>query len=198
MLTIQGNYTQATAGSLDIELGGPVAGTQYDQLNVTGTATLDGTLNVSALHGFAPGIGATFQVLGYSPHSGQFASIMFQGFPGSTNLSANYNANDLTLTTASAALSSIAVTPANPTIAKGLTQQFTATGTFSDGTTQDLTSPVTWASATPSVGDDQRAPGLASGAGDGHDDDHRDAGERSSSPATTLTVTARDAGRRSR
>ena len=46
---------------------------------------------------------------------------------------------------------SIAVTPANPSVAKGLTQQFTATGTFSDNSTQNLTSQVTWASATTSV-----------------------------------------------
>src|SRR5262245_49587448 len=48
-------------------------------------------------------------------------------------------------------LQSIAVTPANPSIAKGLTQQFTATGTFSDSSTQNLTNQVTWASATTTV-----------------------------------------------
>ena len=48
-------------------------------------------------------------------------------------------------------LQSIAVTPANPSVADGLTEQFTATGTFSDGSTQDLTTQVTWASATTSV-----------------------------------------------
>ncbi len=43
------------------------------------------------------------------------------------------------LTVTAATLQSIAVTPANPSIAKGATQQFTATGTYSDGTTQNLT-----------------------------------------------------------
>jgi len=43
------------------------------------------------------------------------------------------------------------VTPANPSIAKGLTQQFTATGTYSDASTQNITSTLTWASATTSV-----------------------------------------------
>ncbi|MGH9680584.1 MAG: Ig-like domain-containing protein, partial [Candidatus Acidiferrales bacterium] len=52
----------------------------------------------------------------------------------------------LTVTTAS--LASIAVTPANPSIAKGLTQQFTATGTYSDNSTRNLTSSVTWTSGT--------------------------------------------------
>ena len=43
-------------------------------------------------------------------------------------------------------LQSIAVTPANPTIAEGASVAFTATGTFSDGSTQNLTSAVTWSS----------------------------------------------------
>ena len=51
-----------------------------------------------------------------------------------------------TLTVTAAMLSSIALTPASPSVAKGLTEQFTATGTYSDGTTSDLTSQVTWAS----------------------------------------------------
>src|SRR5271166_6358083 len=43
-------------------------------------------------------------------------------------------------------LSSIGVTPKNPTIANGSSQQFTATGTYSDQSTQDLTKSVTWSS----------------------------------------------------
>ncbi|MGP8154053.1 MAG: DUF3443 family protein [Smithella sp.] len=46
-----------------------------------------------------------------------------------------------------ATLVSIAVTPATPGIAWGGTQQFTATGTYSDGTTQDITTSVTWSSS---------------------------------------------------
>ncbi|HTK78725.1 MAG TPA: Ig-like domain-containing protein [Gemmataceae bacterium] len=49
------------------------------------------------------------------------------------------------------ALQSIAVTPATPTVAKGQSQQFTATGSYSDGSTQNVTGLVTWASATPAV-----------------------------------------------
>ena len=55
------------------------------------------------------------------------------------------------VTVTAAALTSIAVTPASPSVAKGLTEQFTATGTYTDGTTANLTSQVTWASATASV-----------------------------------------------
>jgi CSLREA domain-containing protein len=49
------------------------------------------------------------------------------------------------------ALLAIAVSPGNPDLAEDVTGQFTATGTYSDGSTGDLTDFVTWASATPSV-----------------------------------------------
>lgn len=46
-----------------------------------------------------------------------------------------------------ATLSSIAVTPANPAVLVEATQQFTATGTYSDSTTADITATVTWSSS---------------------------------------------------
>ena len=47
---------------------------------------------------------------------------------------------------------SIAVSPGNPDLALGVAGQFSATGTFSDGSTGDITGLVTdWESATPSV-----------------------------------------------
>jgi phage tail sheath protein FI len=46
---------------------------------------------------------------------------------------------------ATATLSTIQVSPASPSIAAGLSQQFTATGTYSDGSSQDLTAIVAWA-----------------------------------------------------
>ena len=51
-LQIQGNYTQTGAGNLDVEIGGTTAGTQFDQLNVTGVASLDGTLNASTINNY--------------------------------------------------------------------------------------------------------------------------------------------------
>ncbi len=47
----------------------------------------------------------------------------------------------------SAGLTSIQVSPANPSIGMGFTQQFTASGTYSDGTSKDITSSVTWTSS---------------------------------------------------
>ncbi|MEW6282743.1 MAG: DUF4394 domain-containing protein, partial [Candidatus Eremiobacterota bacterium] len=48
-------------------------------------------------------------------------------------------------------LTSIAVTPADPSIALGTTRQFTATGTFGGGVTQDVTTTVSWSSSDPAV-----------------------------------------------
>ena len=48
-------------------------------------------------------------------------------------------------------LISISVTPANPTIQPGGSQQFSAVGTYSDGTTQALTSQVLWGTSNSAV-----------------------------------------------
>jgi Bacterial Ig-like domain (group 2) len=92
-----------------------------------------------------------------------------------------------TLNVTAAALVAIAVTPANPSVAKGMTQQFTATGTYTDGTQAVLTSQATWASATPAVAT-LDASGLASGVSIGASNITA-AFAGVTSPATSLTVT---------
>ena len=52
-----------------------------------------------------------------------------------------------TLTVVAATLSSITVKPANATLGAGLTQQYSATGSYSDGSTHDLSDSVTWSSS---------------------------------------------------
>ncbi|MBU4267666.1 MAG: Ig-like domain-containing protein [Acidobacteria bacterium] len=51
----------------------------------------------------------------------------------------------------SLSLASITVTPANPSLMLGKTQQFTATGTYADSSTKDLTSAATWTSSDAAV-----------------------------------------------
>ena len=55
------------------------------------------------------------------------------------------------LTVTSPVLASVAVTPGNASIAAGETQQFTATGTYSDGSVQNLTNAATWTSSGPAI-----------------------------------------------
>jgi trimeric autotransporter adhesin len=65
---------------------------------------------------------------------------------GSSTISAAFeglSASTL-LMVSSATLLSIAVTPATPSVPLGSTQAFTATGTYSDASTQDLTISVVW------------------------------------------------------
>ena len=56
-------------------------------------------------------------------------------------------AGSTTITVTSATLVSIGVAPTAPTIAKGLSLSFTATGVYTDGTTSDLTTTVSWGSS---------------------------------------------------
>jgi uncharacterized repeat protein (TIGR01451 family) len=65
--------------------------------------------------------------------------------PNAANNSASATTN------AVAALQSIAVSPANTTIAPGMTQQYAATGTYSDNSTQDLTASSAWTSSSAGV-----------------------------------------------
>jgi hypothetical protein len=58
-----------------------------------------------------------------------------------------------TLTVTGSTLVSISVTPAAPSVVAGSTQQLAATGSYSDGTTEDLTGVVTWSSSSPTVAD---------------------------------------------
>ena len=91
------------------------------------------------------------------------------------------------LTVTAATLTSIAVTPANPSIVAGTNQQFVATGTYSNATTALITGSVTWASATTSVATIS-AGGLAHGVAAGTSSISATLGLVSGS--TILTVTA--------
>jgi len=72
---------------------------------------------------------------------------------GSTTITASgtgsnyFISGSTTLTVTAATLQSILVTPFNVSLPKGVSRQFTATGTFSDNSTQDVTSQVTWSSS---------------------------------------------------
>ena len=65
---------------------------------------------------------------------------------GTTTIRAQYNGQSATatLTVTAATLSTIAVSPSPATVVDGLTVALTATGTFTDGSKQDLTTQVSW------------------------------------------------------
>lgn len=68
-----------------------------------------------------------------------------------------------TLTVIAVTLSSISVTPATATVSKGLTQRFVATGTYSDGTSHDISTSVAWSSGATGVATVVATTGVATG-----------------------------------
>ncbi|HUL48001.1 MAG TPA: Ig-like domain-containing protein [Steroidobacteraceae bacterium] len=101
----------------------------------------------------------------------------------------------VTVQAASATLQSISLAPLDMTIAAGATQQFTATGTYSDGSTQNLTTQAIWTSSQVAVATISTAAGtdgLATGVAAGTTVISATLGNVSSE--TNLTVTAKTTG----
>ncbi len=74
ILTIDGDFTQTAAGVLELEIGGTTAGTQFDQLAITGNATLGGTVMTQLINGFIPDPEERFPALTYTSATGSFAA----------------------------------------------------------------------------------------------------------------------------
>jgi hypothetical protein len=95
----------------------------------------------------------------------------------------------LTVTAAAAAvLQSIAVSPTSASITVGATEQFTATGNYSDGSTKSLTASATWAASVPA--DATITAGLAKGVTAGSTNVTATVSGVTSSPVAVLAVTA--------
>ena len=99
-LTVSGSvpkdFTSTPAGKMNLDLGGTVPGTGYDQVQVSGSANLAGTLNVAFLNGFVPALGSEFVVMTYSAHSGSFSGI---AAPANTYFLPIYSPTNLILRT---------------------------------------------------------------------------------------------------
>ncbi len=102
----------------------------------------------------------------------------------------NTGSASLTVTPA-LTLVSIAITPLNPSAVVGATRQFTATGTYSDASTADITNAVTWSSSLTSVAT-IASTGNATALAAGVSNITATQGVRNAS--TTLTVTAAAVG----
>jgi hypothetical protein len=96
VLLASGGYTQTGDGALTIHIAGLTASSQYGQLQVTGTASLDGTLNIQLDNGFTPSEGDTFRILTFTSRSGDFA---VENFPdlGSLFFNPVYDSSGLNL-----------------------------------------------------------------------------------------------------
>jgi hypothetical protein len=97
ILTLNGDYTQDAAGSMVIEIGGLVAGTDYDIVDVLASCALGGNLDVALIDGFTPGLGDSFEVLTCGALTGGFAMIGGRALGGGLILEPQYSANSLML-----------------------------------------------------------------------------------------------------
>ena len=74
---------------------------------------------------------------------------------GASTVSATYTGvagtSNVTVTTPGATLQSVAVSPSTVSLDPGAQQQFTATASYSDGSTQNVTNQATWSSSDPAV-----------------------------------------------
>ncbi len=181
--------TDATLVSIEVSPAAPsIANGQTQQFTATGLYTDNSTEDLTAQVTWASSDSAVATVSNAAGSNGLATTAGL----GSTTVSASSGgvSGETTLTVTDATLVSIEVSPAAPSIANGLTQQFTATGLYTDNSTPDLTTQVTWASSDSAVATVSNAPGsngLATTAGVGITTVSAASGGVSGE--TTLTVT---------
>ncbi len=98
-LMIDGDLSQQAGGTLAIDLGGTVAITQYDRIEIDRFAFLDGTLEVSLADSgaglFTPSVGNTFTILTATEGvQGTFDNLQL---PGGFTWNVMYGTNSVTL-----------------------------------------------------------------------------------------------------
>ena len=106
------NMTLNSGANFDVDLNGTTAGTQYDQLNATGTVNLAGaTLNLFG-H-FTPVTGDVFTIVQAASITGTFNGLAQNSIIPSNgrSLKVSYTANTVTLTDATAAITPTIVWP---------------------------------------------------------------------------------------
>ncbi|MFN8491312.1 MAG: carboxypeptidase regulatory-like domain-containing protein [Caldilineaceae bacterium] len=96
-LSVSGKYAQTGSGMLRVEISGTVPAGGFDQLNVTGAATLSGTLAISLTNGFQPNIGATFTIMTFGSHTGVFTQTNGLSIGNGTHFLVTYNNTNVVL-----------------------------------------------------------------------------------------------------
>jgi uncharacterized protein YjdB len=136
------------------------------------------SLKFTATGTFSDGsVATTLSSVAWKSSKPQFASIRSSGLAhgkkaGTVTITATSSgvSGTATLIVGTGTLVSVAISPANPSVSVGSTQQFTATGTFSDTSTQDITLNTHWSSSVSNVATIANAPsegGLATTTGIG-------------------------------
>jgi hypothetical protein len=138
-----GSGPAVTLSSIAVTPGSPtISSGQSEQFTATGTFSNGSTQDLTSQVTWSSGTPSVAQISA----SGLATAASIAGQTAITASLSGINSNTATLTVSLATLSSIAVTPTGQSIESGGTLQFTATGTFSDNSTRNITSQVTWTS----------------------------------------------------
>jgi autotransporter-associated beta strand protein len=76
------NATFESGATLNMEIGGPAEGSQFDSLNASGNLTLGGSLVISLINGFTPAAGEAFDLFDSPNLSGAFSTIALPALEG--------------------------------------------------------------------------------------------------------------------
>jgi len=88
-LSVIGNFTQTSAGTLELQVEGATAGL-FDRLAISAVATLDGTLSLASASGYVPNTSHVFDLVTYGSANGTFAVTDAPAFAG---FGVDYGAN---------------------------------------------------------------------------------------------------------
>lgn len=103
LLTITGRFEQLLGGRLEFDLAGNTPGIDQSRLNITGAATLRGTIGVRWGEGYLPSPGTNFSVVSFASRQGEFCCFdNFILLGQERRLTPVYSATTLTLATIAA------------------------------------------------------------------------------------------------
>ena len=147
-------FTLTGSSGVNVALSNPVNGAQFTApatipLAATATTAAGSIALVWFYNGVTPLGESTLAPYGFTWNNVPMGNYALTAVAGDTF--GNIGTSAVVNVTVVGPLTQIGVTPANATVAPGGKQQFTATGIYSDGTAQNLTSQATWASSRTAV-----------------------------------------------
>jgi filamentous hemagglutinin family protein len=132
-LSVQGNYTQGSTGTLAIKLAGTMGTGQFDLLDIAGSAQLAGTVQLQPMSGLAPANGAfaDFVVAHGSGSGGTFGQVSAPS-TGTTTLSVGYPASGTSVARVTASVPAPAPAPASNPVQQATNVVITALTSVDD------------------------------------------------------------------
>ena len=113
-LTITGDLVQASTGTIRVNINGPLAATDFDQLSVLANSSLADQLNVSTATSYSPPIDQVFSIIVTATNTGQFATATGLTLPNGKRLDVVYTANGVDLRTLADGGEGLGPEPAEP------------------------------------------------------------------------------------